>query len=177
MKIEEIVKSKTFKAIISIIGVLIIVLIIFKLGMFVGFKKASFSCRFMEHYISNFVMSQNNSHNLMAGLNEKNSLKSHGTFGIIINILINNKGDYKLIIKEEREPEKIVLIKSNTIIEKMKENINPRDLNINDFVVVIGEGNENGQIEASLIRVLPQPPFQPFSQPPEPLEFLEKSFR
>jgi len=38
MKIEEIVKSKTFKAIISIIGFLIIVLIIFKLGMFVGFK-------------------------------------------------------------------------------------------------------------------------------------------
>jgi len=174
MKIEKIIKSKTFKVIISIIGVLIIALIIFKLGMFVGFKKASFSCRFMEHYISNFVTSQNNPHNFMVGLNEKNSLKSHGTFGRIINILINNNEDYRLIIKEEREAEKIVLIKNDTIIEKMKEKINPTDLNINDIVVVIGEGNENGQIEASLIRVLPQPPFQPF---PQSSEFLEKPFR
>lgn len=159
MKIEEIAKSKTFKIIISAISILIIALIIFKVGMFVGFKKAEFSCQWMKHYIPNFVRPQsNNKSDWMMEFNEKNTLKSHGTFGKIINLNINNDKNCELIVKEENDGEKIVLIKNDTLIEKMKKNIKPTDLNINDFIVVIGENNENGQIEAKLIRIIPNPP-------------------
>ncbi|HON21861.1 MAG TPA: hypothetical protein PLX48_01705 [Candidatus Paceibacterota bacterium] len=39
-----------------------------------------------------------------------------------------------------------------------QEKINISDLKVGDYVVVIGDDNSEGQIEAKLIRVVPQPP-------------------
>ena len=55
MKLEDISNSKTFKIIIGIIGGLIVILLVFKIGLVVGTKKALFACRWAEHYAPNFV--------------------------------------------------------------------------------------------------------------------------
>ena len=69
------------------------------------------------------------------------------------------------VIKQEDKKWQVILIKNDTQIQKIKENIATNDLKINDFVVVIGTPNEQGQIEAKFIRIMPigmpvPPPFE-----------------
>ncbi|TSC53659.1 MAG: hypothetical protein LiPW39_149, partial [Parcubacteria group bacterium LiPW_39] len=49
--------------------------------------------------------------------------------------------------------EKIILISEKTTIEKGRETIKKEELKAGDRVVIIGSPNEQGQIEAKLIRV------------------------
>ena len=87
-------------------------------------------------------------------------IESHGTFGEIIKI----NGD--LVIKGRDNTEKIIIIKDDTTIEKGRTAIKKEELKVGDQVVVIGSPNDQGQIEAKLIRVFgkgdmgmaPQPP-------------------
>ena len=44
---------------------------------------------------------------------------------------------------------------NDTQVEDMRSKIANTDLKLNDFVVVIGEPNSQGQIEAKFIRVMP----------------------
>ena len=71
----------------------------------------------------------------------------HGVFGEIIEI---NNSD--LVIKDRGDIEKVIIITENTIIKKGRETVKD-DLRVGDKVVIIGSPNEQGQIEAKLIRV------------------------
>ncbi len=59
------------------------------------------------------------------------------------------------IIKGSDNAEKIVSVKDDTAINRFREKIKVGDLKIDDQIVVIGEPNDLGQIEAKLIRVIP----------------------
>ncbi|MGB9609263.1 MAG: hypothetical protein ACPLKV_03265 [Minisyncoccia bacterium] len=155
MKINEIITSKVLKIILIVLGILIIALLIFKLGMFVGAQKALFSCRWAEHYAPNFWGPQANPmRRFFENFDERNLIRPHGNFGKIIHI---NKDDKTLVIKNDQEPEKIIAASTETIIEMRRQKISFDDLKNDDFVVVIGEPNENGIIEAKIIRLLPDP--------------------
>lgn len=160
MKLEDLANSKTFKIIIGIIGGLIIALLIFKVGIIVGSKKAAFSCRWAEHYAPNFIRPRNDMMDRWIKIfNDEMFMKSHGAVGTIIKIdKESDSGEPSLIIKGEKEAEKVIIISPETIIEKWQEKINISDLKVGDYVVVIGDDNSEGQIEAKLIRVVPQPP-------------------
>jgi len=156
MKIEDLIKSKTFKITIIIIISLIVALLIFKLGMFVGSRKALFNCRWAEHYAPNFFGHRPDFlGRFMENFDERNLMKSHGAFGKIIQI---NQEGKTLVVKNENEPEKIIVTNDQTFIEKGRQKIAFSDLKTEDFVVVIGEPNSEGKIEAKILRVLPQPP-------------------
>jgi hypothetical protein len=63
-----------------------------------------------------------------------------------------------------------VVIKEDTAIMRFRETIKPSDLKVDDSIVVIGEPNDAGQIEAKFIRVMPSPTgdlFEPL--PPRPM--------
>jgi hypothetical protein len=51
--------------------------------------------------------------------------------------------------------EKVVLIKDDTQIQKMMISVKASGLSVDDFVVVIGDPNNQGQIEAKFIRIMP----------------------
>lgn len=129
--------------IISLAGFAVVVLI-FGAGMAVGGIKARFSYGWAENYHKNFAgprtgfMSDWRKMPLM----QEDFIEGHGAFGEIIEIQENS-----LIIKGRGNIEKIVLKTSDTVIKKKSE------LAIGDNVVVIGSPNEQGQIEAKLIRV------------------------
>jgi len=129
--------------IIGLAGLAIIVLI-FGAGVFVGGLKAKFSCHWAENYHKNFAGPKN-------GFMEDwrkippmpgDLIESHGAFGEIIEMQENS-----FVMKGRENIEKVVLIKPDTIINKKGE------LAVGDQVVVIGSPNDNGQIEAKLIRI------------------------
>ena len=60
-------------------------------------------------------------------------------------------------MQDKDSTEKVILAANDTQVQRMRENITANDLKINDFLVVIGSPNEQGQIEAKLIRLVPSP--------------------
>jgi len=151
MDINKFFQSKIFQAIIFIITVLIIFLTGFKVGIFIGFKKANFSCNWGENYHRNFAGPKNGFfENFKEDFKNRNMMPGTGAFGQIIKINGN-----ALIILDRDNFEKTVLITDKTIINRFQETIKITDLKVDDKVVIIGEPNNNGQIEAKLIRVMP----------------------
>jgi hypothetical protein len=82
----------------------------------------------------------------------------HGSIGKIIKISL------PIIIIEDRDNiEKKALIGSDTVLKGVKDNIKVNDLKVGDMVMVIGTPNDdNIQIEAKLIRILPPLPSDTF---------------
>lgn len=147
MDFNKIFQSKTFKTGIFILVGLLVFLFIFKLGLVVGFKKANFSYKWGENYHRNFAGPRQG---FFRGFSDREFIDAHGVFGQIIKI-----DDSDLIIKGRDEIEKIVLVNEKTLIKSFRETIKLTDLKIDDYVVIIGEPNESGQIEAKFIRLVP----------------------
>jgi hypothetical protein len=138
--------------IVGLLAIVVIVLI-FGLGVFVGEKKAKFSYHWAENY-----------HRMFAGPKAgflgnlrmppfppfDEFIEGHGTFGEIIKIEGNN-----LVVKGRGNVEKVIVVTEKTVIKSGREDIKFSDLKIGDMIVIIGSPNEKGQIDAKLIRVFP----------------------
>ena len=162
MDTNKFFQSKTFKIILWCIAGFIILLGVFKIGTITGFKKANFSYQWGENYHRNFAGPGNG---FFGDFDDKNFIDAHGVFGQVIKI-----DGSTLVIRGSNNVEKIVLVKDNIIIERFRNTIKPSDLKIDDYVIVIGEPNDAGQIEAKFIRLSPPPP-------PRPMSFLFNSFQ
>jgi len=62
-----------------------------------------------------------------------------------------------LIIRGGDNVEKAVLIEKDTVIRHFMETIKSSELKVDDFIVIIGEPDEEGRIEAKFIRIMPEP--------------------
>ncbi|HNW71425.1 MAG TPA: hypothetical protein PKZ36_01035 [Candidatus Paceibacterota bacterium] len=146
-KILKIFESKILVGILYGVGIVLVFALVFSAGMSVGFHKASFGHDWGDNYQRNFGMMQPR-----FGLNENNFPNAHGANGKIIKIELPN-----IIVQDRDNTEKVVVIKDDTKIQKMKSELKSTDLAIDDFITVIGTPNDNGQIEAKFIRVMPEP--------------------
>jgi len=144
---EDIFQSKLFKGIILGIAGLIILVFVFGLGIFIGSKRAEFSFKWAEAYHRNFGGPQGGFLGMMG-----EPANANGSFGQIIKI---DPAGSVLTIKDASNVEKNILITDETTIIYQRKNIKLSDLKIGDSVVVIGDPNNNGQIAAELIRVMP----------------------
>jgi hypothetical protein len=138
--------------IVGLLSIIVLVLI-FGLGVFVGEKKAKFSYLWAENY-----------HRMFAGPKAgflgnlkmppfppfDEFIEGHGTFGEIIKIEGNN-----LVVKGRGNVEKVIVVTEKTVIKSGRKDIKLSDLKIGDVIVIIGSPNDKGQIEAKLIRVFP----------------------
>jgi len=141
----------------------VIVFLIFGLGIFIGEKKAGFSYRWAEQYHKNFAGPQGGFFDEWQKFPGRDFIGAHGVFGQIIKI-----DGSTVIIKGSDNMEKILLIEDDTIIERFREAIKINDLKVDDYIVVIGEPNDAGQIEAKFIRLLPNPGETSFNVIPPP---------
>ena len=123
--------------------------LIFGAGMAIGGMKARFSYKWAESYHKNFAGPKNGFFNNwqktppMPG----DFIEGHGAFGEIIEI--NENG---FVIKGRGEMEKVIVTTNDTIIKKGAETIE-NNLEVGCRIVVVGEPNQDGQIEAKLIRI------------------------
>jgi hypothetical protein len=159
MDINKFFLSKAFKIITWTIAGLLVLLFVFKAGLFVGQKKAEFSCRWGENYHRNFGGPRGGFFDGF-GLGDRDFIEAHGTFGQIIKI-----DGPTLVVKGRADVEKIILVTEKTIINRFRDTISLADLKVDDYVVVVGEPNNAGQIEAKLIRVMPSPVPPPPQRP------------
>ncbi len=147
---KEVFKNLKLRLVIYILGGLIISLVIFQAGMFVGFKKAGFAFRMGEQY---FRQMKGGPEGLpMMGIGRDDFGNSHGAIGKIVSIKLPS-----VVVTDRDGVEKAVVISTSTDIRKFKEVIKPEDLKINDFITVIGSPDDKAQVEAKLIRIMPSP--------------------
>ena len=152
--ISDVFKSKAFKIVGGVILFLIILLITFSFGVHIGFEKANFSYNWRDNYNNNILQ-----HGMEPPFNERfkdqnmGFINSNGSAGEII--MINNDGS--LVIKDIDNTEKIVIIDDDTTIRMFNQNVGKQDLKVGQKVVIIGEPNSSGEIEAKLIRIMPEP--------------------
>lgn len=149
MDINKVFQSKAFTAVIFSIAVILVLLVVFKTGIMVGLKKADFSCKWSDNYYKNFGGPKGG---FMKMTNDRNFMAPHGVSGKIIKI-----EDPVIIIKGPDNSEKSVLTDENTSIARFKDAVKIGDLKIDEYIVVIGEPNNAGQIKAKFIRVMPGP--------------------
>ncbi len=160
-------RSRTFVIIIITLFGFALLVGAFAVGAFVGYKKAAFSYRWGENYHLNFGGPRGGFLRQLEDFGGGDFIEGHGTFGQIIKI-----NGSTLIIEGRDKVEKIILVKDDTEIRELRSTLKIDGLKINDYVVIIGEPNGSGQIEAKFIRVMPVPlmggPDLPTSKPTPP---------
>ena len=143
--IKETFKSKTLLVFLCAIAAIVLALLIFSAGVTVGFRKASFMRAWGDNYTRNFGFTPN-----IPSFGGDNLPNSNGAVGRIVQINLP-----EIIVADKSNTEKIVLIGGDTRIEKMRNPVSSDNLKVDDFVVVIGNPNEQGQLEAKFIRIMP----------------------
>ncbi len=138
---KEFFKAKGTKIVIA----LIVIIVVFQLGVFVGFHKARFTGVWAENY-----RKDNFGPRGFWGREIANIPAAHGTFGKIISVASSS-----LIVADRSNTEKSVAADQNTIVRKFMNDIAFKDLRVGDVIVVVGTPTEDGKIKATLIRVMP----------------------
>lgn len=146
---KKIFYSLRSKKILFGVGAFIIILLSFQAGMMVGFHKAASSYRFGDNYYHEF---EGRDHE-RGFINNERFPDSHGAMGRIVSVHLPS-----LVIADPYNTEKVVLLSSDTVVRRFRNTLPQAALTVNDFIVAIGSPNENGEIEAKLIRLLPPPP-------------------
>ena len=147
MNFTHFFQSKKFQIITWIVAGVMVFLLVFKAGMIVGYKKAGFSYRWGENYHRNFAGPRQG---FASNFFDKDFIESHGTFGQIIKI-----DGSLLVVKGRDNAEKIIVVTNNTFIRSSRDVALLSDLKVDDYIVIIGQPNNQGQIEAKFIRIMP----------------------
>jgi len=151
MSFKEIFKPEHLNKLLIVLAAIVVLVFVFTLGVFVGHEKGRFSRAWGENYYRNIMGPGGPGMGMMDF--GRPDFNAHGGLGQIIKIDGNN-----LIIKDQANVEKTILVTDKTIITKNNQNIKITDLKIDDKVVLVGGPNDQGQIEPKLIRVLPELP-------------------
>lgn len=144
-------ESKTVRTVIATLAVVIAVLAIFSLGMRVGARQARFAGSFGQSYEQNFRGPMGGG-KMMVGFFDEGLPSGHGAVGKVVSLNLP-----ELVVAGPDNFEKIVLTGTSTEIRKFRDTVNANEIKTDDFVVVIGNPNDKGQIEAKLIRIMPKP--------------------
>jgi len=165
MELNNFFQSKGFKIAVLCVAIFVVLFFVFSLGVYVGTEKASFSFRWAEQYHNNFAGPSGGFFQKFEG---QDFMESNGVFGKIIKVDENS-----IIVSGKNNIEKIISITDKTTIKKQSKDITISDLKVDDEVVIIGEANDNGQIEAKLIRVMPPMPSTQTQAKDRPHQYTE----
>jgi hypothetical protein len=117
------------------IGIAVVVAFaVFQAGVFVGLHQA----RFMNHFGDNYM---------------KNIPGGHGAIGKVISVASST------LVVSDANVEKIVTITPETKIAKHRDTATTTDIKVGDMIVVIGEPDESGKVNARFIRLMPPLPY------------------
>lgn len=142
--------SKIFKWLVFTLAELILLIGAFALGTSVGFHKAGFSYSWATHYRGNFGGPTTGQ--FMPPPSGSNFFTPHGEYGEILSV----NGTSSIIIKDSGGNENTILISPGATIRQDYQTLLPQNLKAGQDIVVIGQPNDQGQIEARFIRVLDQ---------------------
>ena len=117
--------------------VLILVLLVdFRIGMTVGFRQAEFSSHLGDNYFRAFGRHYTN---------------GSGAMGKVLRI-----DEDEITLQDRDGTEKTIHVASTTPIRKSRETVTSREVHAGDTIIIIGSASSTGDIDARLIRILPQ---------------------
>jgi len=132
--------------IIGLVG-FIVILFAFGVGVKVGTHKAKYSYRWAESYHKNFAGPRGGFLGDWRKFPAGDFISGHGAFGEIIEL--NDSG---FVIKGRGDIEKVIITTEDTITKSGRDTTED-GLEVGNDVTIIGSPNEEGQIEAKLIRI------------------------
>lgn len=147
-RLQEIFDSRWLKITLAGLIAFILLLGVFELGIFVGYRKANFSYKWSENYHMMFGGPREGFMPMPPEFRGDDFISPHGTAGSIMKIDGNT-----LIIKGGENTEKTILVTDKTVIRRGNDTIQVSDLETGDMLVVIGSPDDKGQIQAELIRI------------------------
>lgn len=149
---KEFFKSITFKTALTTAGLLLAVLVIFQVGVFVGYRKAAFSYHWGENYYQTFEPPARRGGPRVGGMitGRERFPVSHGAVGKVLKIDLPN-----FIVEGHDTIEKVVRVSSSTSVVRFREKVSASDIVVGDTVTVLGSPNDTSEIEAKLIRIMP----------------------
>lgn len=155
--LKNIIQSRGYKIGAIALAAVLALFLVFFAGMRVGFHKAGFSYKWGENYNKNFTGPHGGTlRGAFRDFNGKNFINSYGAAGRILKIdSPTSSGQTDLVIKGDDGVEKIVTVKPDTTIVRLRETAKFSELKINDNISVIGSSTEDGKIEAKFIRIFP----------------------
>jgi hypothetical protein len=156
-------ESKKFKRLLVAVLSVIVLLLVFQVGVFVGFQKARFSFGWAKNYN---VVFGGPERGFLQSFEGEDFISGHGTAGTIVKV-----DDPNIIIKSKDNVEKIVTTTDKTTIKNGKADIKLSDLAVDQQIVVIGAPDGEGNINAKIIRIF-DPEDVPMP-PPGPVNFFE----
>ena len=150
LDIKKIIESKKTMRVLYSLGAIVLALFIFHAGVLVGFRKATFSYRFGDTYYHKAFGDRKESFRM--GMRRNEFSIGHGAAGKVVSLELP-----KITILGRDGVEKTVVIDNRTEIRQFRETATTTDIKIDDYAVVLGSPNEQGEIQAKLIRLLPAP--------------------
>lgn len=166
----DFIKSKGFKITVMATGGLAITALVFSAGVAVGFQKARFASDWGGNYEKNFGFERAgrdrdfNRQGMTKGMrdfgqnflpplpgNPGSMMNSHGVAGQILNIASTS-----LAIRDVDGIEKTVGFASTTPVSAGWNDSSVMSLKIDDKIMVIGQANDKGQVQARFIRIMPK---------------------
>jgi hypothetical protein len=143
-------QSEGYTRLLTALGFLLAALVIFGAGIFVGYSKAEFSYHWSNNYYRDFGGPES-----PFGLpgSDDGAPNSYGAFGTVVGVNLP-----LFAVKGPNEAEKVVIISPQTTIHLLRDPATTTDIHPGESVIVIGEPDDQGQIEASFVRILPLPP-------------------
>jgi len=138
--------SEAFGWALKSIVCIIAVLLIFQLGMYVGFRKASYSFGWGDNYSRVFGGPRSG---LLRDFSGRDFLNGHGLAGSVVSV-----DDPNIVIIGSDGVEKTVETTDRTAIVRGRQPIDLSGLFPDDTVTIVGRPENDGIIFADMIRVL-----------------------
>ena len=151
-------RSRLFAGILLGVGAMFILVCAFEAGVAVGYHEATFSSHWGANYERNFG---GNDMDGSIGLPDGHEPQPHGTTGQIISVAGSN-----IVVQNSQRQEQKIIISTNTTIRNEENTVSMSGLSVGMYVVVVGDPDNDGDIDASLIRIIPSPPTSPLSAEP-----------
>ena len=140
-------ESKIVRTILWMLGGLIVLVVVFGLGISVGYGRAGFASGFDQNYYRNFYGAPPGG---PVGLvSPPMSAVTHGVVGTVIDL-----GTSTISVENQQGNEQSVAVSSSTDIRNGNGNVMIGDVVVGDQIAVIGEPNSEGQVDARFIRIL-----------------------
>ena len=150
MDVKNMLQSKMFYKVLCGVGVALVLVLVFHAGVLLGYHKANFSYRWGENYHRNFGGPKGGFVGMGMRMMGGDYLNPRGTFGKVIKVELP-----VVVVQGRDDAEKSIVISSDTVIRRFQDTLKDTDIKVGDSLVVIGEPNNNGQINAKLIRMIP----------------------
>lgn len=146
-KIKGFTTKKHIKTLLYVLGTLFILCAILQFGIFIGYHKASFARDWGDGYKENFGMERPES---FKGMMRNRLPTAYGASGKILSVTLPT-----FIVEDSNGTEKTIYVSTSTLIKSAMQDASSSVITVDAIVMVIGDPNTNGQIEAKLVRIMP----------------------